>query len=72
MPKNFEINWIPTSLMAERLGVDLKLFREMRSRFKKGVHYYVVNEDAKRPTYKWNPQATFKAMGVIISDETNY
>ena len=61
-------SWVSTTVMMTLLGVSREhLYRlRDRNRFIKGTHYYVLDEDAYRPTYRWHKTRVAETMGVKL------
>lgn len=59
-------DWLSTKAAARKLGIDSQQLRKkLKPLFTQGVHYYVVNPTAWRPTYRWHYQRCLEKLNEI-------
>lgn len=59
-------DWLPTSAMAEVLSCSIDHLYRLRDigELKKGTHWYCLNQQAARPTYRWHRKRVEQALGI--------
>lgn len=59
-------DWLPTSAMAEVLGCSIDHLYRLRDmgELKKGTHWYCLNQQAARHTYRWHRKRVEQVLGI--------
>jgi hypothetical protein len=59
-------DWITTKAMAHALGCSIDHLYRLRDtgELKKGTHWYCLNQNAARLTYRWHKQRVEQALGI--------
>jgi hypothetical protein len=59
-------DWIATSAMAQELGCSIDHLYRLRDtgELKRGTHWYCLNQNAARLTYRWHKKRVEQALGI--------
>lgn len=65
-PRRNPKDWLSTSAMAEVLGCSIDHLYRLRDigELKKGTHWYCLNQQAARPTYRWHKKRVEQVLGI--------